>query len=227
MKNTFIIISTVLLFIGTLFLGSFFSFRLKKEKLNKQIVRVFPMDKHFIETDEVQKIMQVQDSLNEKNDVSYFEKKLMQNKYIAHADVYKDLNGKLIAEVTQFYPVARVMGDKSYYIDLEGDNRPLSKHYTENVVLIYGDVNKENEQNILDLVKKINDDELLSKAVSEVHINRDAYRLVLKDVSSVFTMNSLDQLFKLKVMYAYLKKNALNNKYQKVDLRYSKQAVCK
>jgi len=227
MKNSFLIILGILLFIGTLFLGSFFSFKLKKEKLSKQIVHVFPVDKHFIESDEVQKILQVKDSINGLNDVSYFEKKLMQNKYIAHADVYKDLNGRLIADVTQYHPVARVMGNKSYYIDLEGKNRPLSKHYTENVMLIYGDVHKENEKEVLFLVQKITNDKLLRKAVTEIHIKSNAYRLALKDVSTVFVMNNIDQLFKLKAMYAYLKKNTLDNKYQQIDLRFKKQAVCK
>jgi len=192
------------------------------------VVKILPENKSFIKADEVAKSLHITDSAA--IDIKYFEEKLSKNKFINKAEVYRDLNGNLIAEVTQYKPIARVLGTNSYYLDENGHKRPLSHHYTENVVLIYGDISQKQQKNVVDLVKQIHQDELLNDIVSEIHIKPYGYNFRIKGIKAKFVLNNdvyEAQLHKLKVMYVYLKKHRLVNKYQQIDLRYNKQVVCK
>lgn len=223
-----LIISTVLIILLTILLGGVFSTRLHQEKLQASIVKVFPEDKSFIRADEVAKALHITDSAA--IDIKYFEEKLSKNKFIDKAEVYLDLNGNLIAEVTQYKPIARVQGANSYYLDENGEKRPLSHHYTENVVLVYGDINQKEQKKIVQMVKQIHQDKLLNDIVSEIHLKSYGYNFRIKGFKAKFVLNSEQfeaQLHKLKVIYVYLKKHQLVNKYQQIDLRYNEQVVCK
>ncbi len=223
-----LILSTLLLLILTLVLGEVFSARLRQEGLQSKMVKIYPENKDFIRVDEVKKILQIRDSAS--IDMSTFEANLEKNNYISKAEVYRDLNGNLVAEVTQYKPIARVFGATSYYIDEQGEKRPLSHHYTENVVLVYGDVNQKQRKILVAWLKQIYKDKLLNKIVSEIHIKSDRYSFKLKAFPANFILNNTnyeEQLYKLKNIYAYLKNHQLQNKYHQIDLRYSKQVVCK
>ena len=223
-----LIISTIILILLTILLGGVFNMRLHQEKLQASVVKILPENKSFIKADEVAKSLHITDSAT--IDIKYFEEKLSKNKFINKAEVYRDLNGNLIAEVTQYKPIARVLGTNSYYLDENGHKRPLSHHYTENVVLIYGDISQKQQKNVVDLVKQIHQDELLNDIVSEIHIKPYGYNFRIKGIKAKFVLNNdayEAQLHKLKVMYVYLKKHRLVNKYQQIDLRYNKQVVCK
>jgi len=223
-----LILSTLLLLILTLVLGEVFSARLRQEGLQSKKVIIYPENKDFIRVDEVKKMLQIRDSAT--IDMSAFEASLEKNNYISKAEVYRDLNGNLVAEVTQYKPIARVFGATSYYIDEQGKKRPLSHHYTENVVLIYGDVNQKQRKKLVAWIKQIYKDKLLNNIVSEIHLKSYGYSFKIKNFSGNFILNNTnpeEQLYKLKNMYAYLDGHKLQNKYYQIDLRYNKQVVCK
>lgn len=212
-------------------LGRYFDRLFQNEKLQATQLRIYPMDKNFIETAEVQKLIKIKDSSLKNIDVIQMEQNLEKNDYISNAEVYKDLNGRMIAEIEQYHPIARVLGNSSYYIDVNGDKKPLSHHYTEHVVLIFGDLNKENRKEIIDLIKRIDEDEILKNLVSEIHTGKSVTSLKTVNLSADIRIDihqNLDrQLFKLKVINSYLTGKKLEKQYKNIDLRYEKQAVCK
>ncbi len=231
MKQTFIIIATLFLFILTLVLGRYFNAVSQQERIQQTQVYVFPMDKTFILPQEVSKLMPINDSVYKQIDIAAIEKQLEQNAYIDNAEVYKDLNGRLTAEISQYKPIARVIGNKSYYIDYQGNKKPLSDHYTENVILIFGDINSNIKKQLINLIHQIESDPNLKQIISEVHINDK--QVVIKtdqlsaDISIDILQNIDKQLDKLKAIYSYLVKTNKTNQYQKIDLRFKNQAVCK
>ena len=231
MKKTIIIIATLLIFVSTLVLGKYFDSLYRKEKLSAMELRIFPMEKNFIETDEVRKMIRINDSTLQNINVVDLEKNLEKNEYIGNAEVYKDLNGRVYAEIEQYQPIARILGNKSYYIDISGEKKPLSQHYTEHVVLVFGELESDNKKPIIDLIKKINNDNILKDIISEIHSNGKNLWLKTVNLSAKIKIdlyqNVDHQLNKLKIIYAYLTKNQLENKYQNIDLRYENQAVCK
>jgi len=232
MKNTILIIATLSICLITIVLGSYFDALAGKEKMQTTQVHIYPMVKTFIMPDEVTKLIKIKDSTSKNIDVIDLEKSLEQNDYIRNAEVYKDLNGHLVAEVDQFHPIARIFSPtSSYYLDENGVRKPLSEHYTEKVVLVYGAINSGQKNKIINLIKKIDQDKFLNDIVSEIHIKDNGIWLRTSQLSADIKIdlkeNLSDQFYKLKAIYTYLVKRQLKNKYRQIDLRFENQAVCK
>ncbi len=231
MKNTLLIIATTGMLILTFVLGGYFNAVSQKERIKIKQIYVYPMDKSFILPQEVAKLIPVKDSVYKNIDIVKLERQLEQNDYISDAEVYKDLNGHLVAEVVQYHPIARVIEKTSYYIDNQGNKKPLSDHYTENVILVFGSLNTNNQAAVIDLIRQIDDDKNLKAIVSEIHVNGQKVWLktdkLSADIKIDIHQDIEQQLEKLKAIYTYLVKTHHQNKYQNIDLRFENQAVCK
>ncbi len=230
MKKALIYILFFSAIIFTFVLGSFFSMQMDKDVLKEKTVVLFPQDKRFIEENEVMKLLKTKDSLLGKIDIKKMEEKLVKNPYIAKAEVYKDLNNKLYAYIEQYKPIARIIGKQSYYIDIEGKKRPLSKHYTENVILVFGNPNAKEKKEIFYLLKQINEDAMLKNIITEIHLGKEKYLLKTNNLPAqiIFgnTNDSQQKFEKLKAIYSYLINHKLANKYRHINLKYNKQVVC-
>ena len=230
MKKFITYISFIFILVITFGLGSFFSWELRKDKLKQKRVVLHPMDKRFIEEEEVMSLIKLQDSEMGKVSIESIEKKLEKNPYISKAEVYKDLNNNLYADIEQYKPIARIIGTESYYIDINGEKCPLSKHYTENAILVFGNFNKKQLNEVYKLVKHIKKDPLLNEIITEIHFKNTKYILRTKDLKAdvIFgkTENFSMKLDKLKAMYMYLTHHKLNKKYHQINLEYNKQVVC-
>jgi cell division protein FtsQ len=211
-------------------LGNIFTADVQNDKLVQKIVKVYPLDKSFIENDEVMSLIKLDDSTYGKIKIDEIEKKLVENPFISRAEVYKDLNNHLYAYVEQYQPIARIIGKKSYYLDKEGEKRPLSKHYTENVILVFGDFNNQQLKEVHDLVSNIIQDSLLKEIITEIHVKQNKYIFKVKKMQAEVIFGEPDKqedkLDKLKAIYLYMQKNKLENKYQKINLIYNNQVVC-
>ena len=216
----------------TFILGGIFTADVKKEKIKRTQVVISPMDKEFIKADEVKNMIDLGDSLSGKIDIQKIENQLKNNRFVSKAEVYKDLNDNVYAYIEQFQPLARVVGETSYYIDTEGAVRPLSVHYTENVPLVFGNPTKQQQKDIYRILHKIDQDKYLKDKLSEIHIESSG-NYVLKisgfksDIIFGKNENSKEKLFKLKEILMYLLQKKLNNKYTSLDLRFKNQIVCK
>ncbi len=164
-------------------------------------------------------------------DLNGLESTLNKNPIIEFAEVYVNVEGKLTAKVKQKTPIARVLGNNSYYIDSNGGVMPLSKNYTERVPFVTGFVKKNN----LDIVYKVADyvlkDEFLKQNVIEIHQNKNnSIDLKLRQTKFVVHLGQIKQLEKkisnLKAFYIKATKDKVLDKYSKVNLQFGNQVVC-
>ncbi len=230
-KSLILYILTLFLLVITIILGSYFDELYGNEKVRATQVYIYPMDKTFIMPDEIVRMMSVNENIIKQIDIDSLERVLEQNGYIDNAEVYKDLNGRLVAEVEQYKPVARFIGQTSYYLDENGNRKPLSKHYTEKVVLVYGHINTGQKNAVVDLIKQIHHDKFLNEIVTEIHINGGNVWLktdrLPAEINIDLTEDIQSQLYKLKAIYSYLVRKQLTKKYRQIDLQFENQAVCK
>jgi len=233
MKRNLLIIATILFPVITLVLGNYFERMYQREKIASAKIHIYPMEKTFIEPDEVAGLIQLNDSLNQHVQIDEIERKLEENDYIENAEVYKDLNGHLVADVEQYKPIARFMGNRSFYIDKDGKRKPLSKHYTERVMLVFGELNPADSEGVIDLIQQIYKDKFLNNEIAEIHLKNNR-KAVLKAtgkpgdfILDITKENIENQLFKLKTMLLYLQEEKAAKNYKIYDFRYKNQVVCK
>ena len=164
-------------------------------------------------------------------DLNELETALNENPIIKNAEVYMSVNGELTAKIEQKNPIARVNTNASYYIDEVGTYMPLSANYSARVPLVTGFIEKNNLENVYIVAKKVHDDDILIKYVTEIHQNDN------KTISLSFRQNNfkvylgeasnLDKKFaNLKAFYQKALKDNTLNRYSTVNLQFDNQVVC-
>ncbi|NNF21718.1 MAG: hypothetical protein HKN67_07235 [Saprospiraceae bacterium] len=179
----------------------------------------------------IQKNGQVTGVPKEILDLNVLEIALKKNPIIKNAEVYMSVNGKLTARIEQKTPIARVNTNASFYIDESGSYMPLSSNFSARVPLVTGRIQKDRLENVFEVAKKVYDDAILSKYVTEIHqedkntisltLRQNSFKVYLGEVES------LDQKFNnLKAFYQKALKDKTLNTYSKVNLQFGNQVVC-
>ncbi|WP_370632504.1 cell division protein FtsQ/DivIB [Mesoflavibacter sp. SCSIO 43206] len=226
----------IVLLILVVFLYAFSSARNSKRLVSQPNIQFIGNKNLFITQEAVSKLLiQNQQGITnvpkETLDLNGLESTLNKNPIIEFAEVYVNVEGKLTAKVKQKTPIARVLGNNSYYIDSNGGVMPLSKNYTERVPFVTGFVKKSN----LDIVYKVADyvlkDEFLKQNVIEIHQNKNnSIDLKLRQTKFVVHLGQVKQLEKkisnLKAFYIKATKDKVLDKYSKVNLQFGNQVVC-
>ena len=141
------------------------------------------------------------------------------------------VNGGLTARVEQKNPIARVNTNASFYIDDRGSYMPLSSNYSARVPLVTGRIEKNKLDNVFKVARKVYDDQILSKYVTEIHQNdNNTIFLKLRQNSFIVYLGEVDRLDKkfsnLKAFYQKALKDKTLNTYSIVNLQFDNQVVC-
>ena len=164
-------------------------------------------------------------------DLNELEIALNENPIIKNAEVYMSVNGELTARIEQKNPIARVNTNASFYIDDRGSYMPLSSNYSARVPLVTGRIEKNKLENVFKVARKVYDDQILSKYVTEIHQNDNkTIFLKLRQNSFKVYLGEVDRLDKkfsnLKAFYQKALKDKTLNTYSIVNLQFDNQVVC-
>ncbi len=236
MKINWNYIKMIVLLILVVFLYAFSSARNSKRLVSQPNIQFIGNKNLFITQEAVSKLL-IQNQQGVTNvpketlDLNGLESTLNKNPIIEFAEVYVNVEGKLTAKVKQKTPIARVLGNNSYYIDSNGGVMPLSKNYTERVPFVTGFVKKNNLDIVFTVADYVLKDEFLKQNVIEIHQNKNnSIDLKLRQTKFVVHLGQIKQLEKkisnLKAFYIKATKDKVLDKYSKVNLQFGNQVVC-
>ncbi len=162
--------------IGALsFLYSFSLVRNSNKKITKVVVEFVGEDSSFLTPQMVNKLL-IQNNRKVKNqpksvlDLQGLEQVVLSNPYVEKATVFYTIDGVFKTIVKQRTPIARInTGNSSYYVDKQGVEVPLSANYSARVILVTGDINKNNLKEVIRFVNVILADDFLKKEIIGVH----------------------------------------------------------
>lgn len=176
-------------------------------------------------------------------DMTEMEKHLLAHDFINQAAVYRDLKGKLIVEVNQVEPIARVVrsNDPDAYIALSGDILGVSDEYSARVMLVTGDyadrlvsneqASKGTRAAVLQLVKYIHERRFWKAQIAQLDIDADGdivmYPQVGKQQIEFGYPNNIESKFNR--LYTFYKKILPKkgwNDYHRVSVKYADQIIC-
>ena len=186
--------------------------------------------------------------------ISLLEKIINTNPFIADAEVFSTIDGKIKIEVKQRKPVVRIVNvkDESFYIDDQGVFMPLSSDYTARVAVANGfifDTESERRVTVYDgekrdtAIKLSRIDEIFHVAdyiyhhefwnaqIEQIYINTEGdIELIPRVGSQNIVLGSSEKLeSKLNKLLLFYREG-LNktgwNKYKTINLKYEGQVVC-
>ena len=220
-----------------IFLFSFTSNRNEHRKLKKSVVVFVGDNALFVKRETVNKLL-IENKENassiekDKLDLNKLERILDSNAMIEKSDVFVSIDGVLKAVVKQKTPIARVFeGDHSFYVDYEGGKMPLSDNFTARVLLVSGEINKKNSEDLAQLFHVIYDDDFLKKNIIAIQIMPNgSLKMFNRNFNYQIDFGRLVNVErKFKDYKAFFQKAVLDSslyKYKKIDLRFTKQVVC-
>ena len=186
--------------------------------------------------------------------ISLLEKIINTNPFIAEAEVFSTIDGKINIEVKQRTPVVRVVNvkDESFYIDDQGVFMPLSSEYTARVTVANGfifDTESERKVTVYDgekrdtAIKHSRIDDVFHVAnfiyhhdfwnaqIEQIYINLNGdIELIPRVGSQNIVLGSTEDLEKKMNKLLLFYNEGLNktgwNKYKTINLKYEGQIVC-
>jgi len=249
-------IVTILLIIVTL---GFVNESKNETVFSKPLINIdYETENRFIsEEDVLSQIVSVVDTgillLNRFN-VTDIEEKLNNNHSIKGAQVYKTINGKLIVNVKQRRPIARIFpkNSVSYYIDENGNLMPLSNKYSARLLVVSGNLNepfakrykfnynslhdtlmnKTMLDDIYKLTEYIDKSEFWKAQIEQIVVNKvSEFELIPKVGNHKIVFGEIDNLEgKFEKLMIFYKKGLSKtgwNEYTEINLKYKNQVVCK
>lgn len=166
------------------------------------------------------------------------------HKFVQNVEVYKDHTGKLIINIKQNKPIARViLNDGSgFYIGSAGQILPLSENFTARVVLIETKksfklfknefIKKKDGKAFLNLLNFIDNNKFWKAQIAHIVVKRNIdillYPQVGKQVIEFGKPYNIEKKFrKLEIFFKKILPAKGWNKYKTVNLKFQDQIVCK
>ncbi len=220
-----------------IFLYSFSSIRNENRKLAKSEVVFVGLNNLFVKQETVNNMLidyknSVTTIKKENLDLLKLENAIDKQPMIEKSQVFVSIDGVLKAFVKQKTPIARLFNEKgTFYIDYQGNEMPISEHFTARVPVVSGEINTENSQQLFDLFRIIYDDGFLKKNIIGIQILSNG-SLKMKNRNydfDIFFGNPINIAQKFQNYKAFYQKafadKALNN-YKHINLQFTQQVVC-
>lgn len=227
-------------------LSSFFIvvllFKNDKTKFIKEVV--INSEKKFLNKTQIEKlILQELEVDSMIKNINTIEKNILLNPYVKKLKLYQDLNNRLLVDIVQFNPIARIVSekDKDLYVDLDGNIFPTSIKFSERVILIHIDDNlnfnfrninsTDFGQKIFSLIIYIRNNDFLKRIISEIDIKEDKNIIIYPQVSKQkiifgYPVKIDDKFNKLIFFYKKILPAKGWNTYRSVNLKFENQIVC-
>ncbi len=232
---TYLKILALLALVG--FLYGFAQYKNNQHKISEISVRFVETQPKFLSGSMVENTLKkvMPNLLNvpkSKIDLHALESSLHQNMMVENAEVFILPKGKLMVTITQRVPVLRLTyGSKTYYLDRNGEEMPLSPNYSARVPLVTGVSSKEAKQEVFQLAQILQADEFYKKQIIGIHrkMNGDyllSTRIGRHKVLFGKLKNTTDKLKRLRVFYKKEWGTESLKKYKLINLKYNHQVVC-
>jgi len=158
------------------------------------------------------------------------EKRINEIPFVDSANVYMNLNGNLNVDIKQRIPVFRLnKNGKDFYVDEKGVEFPISSNFSYPCMLVMGDVDASEYQELGKLIEKIDKDDFSKKYFIGIKKEKDNYNLLTSDGNYKVEIGDLENIdFKVKGFKTFVEKYLVYqnpNKYKKISVKYNNQIV--
>ena len=179
----------------------------------------------------IQNDSSVQNQAKSVIDLYRLEEEVLKNPYIEKASLFITIDGTLHSLIKQRTPVARVItGKRTYYLDLQGEEIPLSANYSARVPLITGVKEEQNLNEVVQLLQTITADDFLRKEIIGIHFrSSDDCLLTVRSGNYQIEFGELKEMNqkfrKLKAFYNKTFLDSTIHTYKTINIKYHNQVV--
>ena len=204
---------------------------------------IIDVDSSFLDKSSVRDFL-LKENLLDSSKINYnnLESKFLSNSHVKDVTIYKDLLDNLNIGIEQYQPIARIVSGmlEGNYINKEGHIFPTSQKFSKRVILLHINDKSIDEKtilssdfgnNLVEMIKYINDSEFFSKIISELEINQNKNIIIHPQFSKqkiIFGYpDNLEEKFeKINIFYKKIIPAKGWNTYRTVNVKFKNQIVC-
>ena len=216
-------------------LAAFTNHRHSSKKIKAIDITYHQENQFFVDEQTVNKLLiqnknRIENLSLEHLDLNVIETHVQAHPMIENAEVFLDIDGTLHANIMQRKPIARVISDDQYYIDINGKKMPLSQNYSARVPIVWG-IKDHQVNEVFKLLNFIRHDMFLKQNITGIRVYPNAqFGLNFRKQDFKIFIGEIDHLNKkfmnFKAFYVKAKKDKLLKHYKRIDLQYGNQVVC-
>ncbi|SIT95455.1 cell division protein FtsQ [Epilithonimonas bovis DSM 19482] len=187
---------------------------------------------YFIDEKDIKDLVKQYNPTKKIGDVKIpeLETKINENPFVDSANVFMNLNGNLNIDIKQRVPVFRLSKKgKDFYVDEKGVEFPISKNFSYPCMLVMGDVEASEYQELGRLIEKIDKDDFCKKYFIGIKKEKGGYNLLTSDGHFKVELGDLENIdFKVQGFKTFVEKYLVYQnpqKYKKVSVKYNNQIV--
>ena len=187
---------------------------------------------YFIDEKDIKDLVKQYNPTKKIGDVKIpeLETKINENPFVDSANVFMNLNGNLNIDIKQRVPVFRLSKNgKDFYVDEKGVEFPISKNFSYPCMLVMGDVEASEYQELGRLIEKIDKDDFCKKYFIGIKKEKGGYNLLTSDGHFKVELGDLENIdFKVKGFKTFVEKYLVYQnpeKYKKISVKYNNQIV--
>lgn len=187
---------------------------------------------YFIDEKDIKDLVKQYNPTKKIGDVKIpeLETKINENPFVDSANVFMNLNGNLNIDIKQRVPVFRLSKNgKDFYVDEKGVEFPISKNFSYPCMLVMGDVEASEYQELGRLIEKIDKDDFCKKYFIGIKKEKGGYNLLTSDGHFKVELGDLENIdFKVQGFKTFVEKYLVYQnpqKYKKVSVKYNNQIV--
>lgn len=148
---------------------------------------------------------------------------------ILNAEVFMSPAKLLTVRVEERTPLLRIIGEKSFYVDLDAVKIPLSDNFSAHVPLFFGNPSDEKIKELVVLIKKVNKDNFLKSQIIEIRNKKGKYFFKMRSYNFLVELGNLNsferKVMKLKTFCKYLDSIEEQPNFTKINLKYYQQVI--
>ncbi|MDC1080524.1 hypothetical protein OAQ15_00305 [Flavobacteriaceae bacterium] len=148
---------------------------------------------------------------------------------ILNAEVFMSTAKLLTVRVEERTPLLRIIGEESFYVDLDAVKIPLSDNFSAHVPLFFGNPSDEKIKELVVLIQKVNKDKFLKSQIIEIRNKKGKYFFKMRSYDFLVewgNLNSFDRkVMKLKTFCKYLDSIEEQPNFTKINLKYYQQVI--
>ncbi len=205
-------------------------------------------ENHYLDENDILRLMRIDmNNLRGANlsqlNFSEIEGRIRKSPYVSDAELFSDLKGNLMVNVSLRRPIARIIQAEGpdAYIGEDGTIMPVSNRFTSRVILVSGEFvpkflkldnirELEEGQRLMNMLKTIRKDVFWNAQIAQIDINAKGRAVLYSQVGDeeieFGTPEDLETKFrKLKIFYKEILPRVGWNKYDRINVEYEGQVV--
>lgn len=177
-------------------------------------------------------------------DFQTLEKRVKSNKVVDNCQIFRDLRGDLVIEITQHRPIARVTfangvaGVNDMYVNEKGEFFPMSDQYTARVLMLSGayferiiGLTRSKDAQLVTLLNLIDQDPFWKAQIAQLTVGKDGEIEMIPQVGEhVVDFGDASEpevkFNKLKIFYTNVIPAKGWSRYRSVSVKFHNQIVC-